>query len=64
MIGTAGASLFPFVLPSSSHPQSSLTAWDATSSQLTLAVMLGVVVLFLPLVVAYTSWAYRVMRGS
>jgi cytochrome d ubiquinol oxidase subunit II len=64
VIGTAGASLFPFVLPSSSHPQSSLTAWDATSSQLTLAVMLGVVVIFLPLVVAYTSWAYRVMRGK
>lgn len=64
VIGTAGASLFPFILPSSSHPQSSLTAWDATSSQLTLGVMLGVVLLFLPLVVIYTSWAYRVMRGK
>jgi cytochrome d ubiquinol oxidase subunit II len=64
VIGTAGASLFPFIMPSSSHPQSSLTAWDATSSHLTLAVMLGVVVVFLPLVVIYTSWAYRVMRGK
>ena len=64
VIGTAGASLFPFIMPSSSHPQSSLTAWDATSSQFSLTVMLGVVVLFLPLVVMYTSWAYRVMRGK
>lgn len=64
VISTAGASLFPFVLPSSSHPQSSLTAWDATSSYLTLAIMLGVVVLFLPPIVLYTSWAYRVMRGK
>ena len=64
VIGTAGASLFPFIMPSSSHPQSSLTAWDATSSQFTLSVMLGVVVLFLPPVVIYTSWAYRVMRGK
>ena len=64
VIGTAGASLFPFIMPSSSHPQSSLTAWDATSSHLTLVVMLGVVLLFLPPVVIYTSWAYRVMRGK
>ena len=64
VVGTAGASLFPFILPSSIHPQSSLTAWDATSSQLTLGVMLGVVLLFLPLVVMYTGWAYRVMRGK
>lgn len=64
VIGTAGASLFPFIMPSSSHPQSSLTAWDATSSQFSLAIMLGVVVLFLPLVVIYTSWAYRIMRGK
>ena len=64
VIGTAGASLFPFIMPSSSHPQSSLTVWDATSSHFSLTVMLAVVVLFLPLVVLYTSWAYRVMRGK
>jgi cytochrome d ubiquinol oxidase subunit II len=64
VIGTAGVSLFPFVLPSSSHPKSSLTLWDATSSQNTLGIMLVVVVIFLPIVVLYTSWAYRVMRGK
>jgi cytochrome bd ubiquinol oxidase subunit II len=62
-IATAGAALFPFLLPSSSDPSASLTVWDASSSRLTLAIMLGVVVLFLPVVLAYTAWVYRVMRG-
>ena len=63
VIATAGLSLFPFLLPSSSHPDMSLTVWDASSSKLTLEIMLGCVVIFLPIVLAYTGWAYRVMRG-
>jgi cytochrome d ubiquinol oxidase subunit II len=62
-IATAGAGLFPFLLPSSSEPGMSLTVWDASSSKLTLAIMLGAVVLFLPIVIAYTGWVYRVLRG-
>ena len=64
MIFTAALSLFPFVMPSSTVPNSSLTAFDATSSHLTLFVMFLVVVFFLPIVLAYTSWVYRVMRGK
>ncbi|HEV2652194.1 MAG TPA: cytochrome d ubiquinol oxidase subunit II [Rhizomicrobium sp.] len=60
---TAGLALFPFLLPSSSHPNASLTIWDASSSKLTLEVMLGVVVVLLPVVLAYTTFVYRVMRG-
>ena len=62
-IATAGSALFPFLLPSSSEPNSSLTVWDASSSQLTLAVMLGAVAVFLPIILFYTSIVYRVMRG-
>jgi cytochrome d ubiquinol oxidase subunit II len=62
-IATAGTALFPFLLPSSSEPNASLTVWDASSSQLTLAIMLGAVVIFLPIVLAYTAWVYHVMRG-
>lgn len=62
-IATAGLALFPFLLPSSSVPGASLTVWDASSSKLTLAVMLGAVALFLPIIIAYTGWVYRVMRG-
>ncbi len=63
VIGTMGVSLFPFLLPSSSHPQSSLTVWDASSSHRTLGIMLLAVIIFLPIVLAYTGWVYRVMRG-
>ena len=62
-IASAGATLFPFLLPSSTDPGASLTIWDASSSKLTLEIMLGCVVLFLPIILAYTAWVYRVMRG-
>jgi len=60
---TAGASLFPFILPSSADPGSSLTIWDASSSHLTLSIMFWVSVVFVPIVLLYTFWAFRVMRG-
>lgn len=62
-IATAGFSLFPFLLPSSSEPGASLTVWDASSSKLTLEIMLAAVVLILPVVLAYTAWVYRVFKG-
>lgn len=63
IIGTAGLSLFPFVMPSYTVPNSGLTLWDATSSHMTLMLMFWAVVLFLPLVLGYTSWAYTKMWG-
>lgn len=64
VIGTAGAALFPFMLPSSTHPVQSLTVWNSSSTQLTLVWMLGFTAVFLPLIVWYTSWAFYVMRGK
>lgn len=61
---TAAASIFPFVLPSSSQPSHSLTVWDCVSSQRTLGIMFWVALIMTPIVIAYTSWAYRVMRGT
>jgi cytochrome d ubiquinol oxidase subunit II len=63
VIATAGVSLFPFLLPSSLDPVSSLTVWDASSSMTTLLVMTIATVLLLPIVLAYTAWVYRVLRG-
>jgi cytochrome d ubiquinol oxidase subunit II len=63
VIMTAGISLFPFIMPSSTHLGSSLTVWDAPSSHLTLTVMFWAVVIFLPIVIAYTVWNYRKMWG-
>lgn len=64
IIGTAGLSLFPFVMPSSTVPNSSLTMWDATSSHLTLTIMFWAVAIFLPIVLAYTIWCYVRMWGK
>ena len=63
IIMTAALSLFPFVLPSLDDPVSSLTLWDACSSRQTLAAMLVITAILLPIVLAYTGWVYRVMRG-
>lgn len=64
ILATVGASMFPFVMPSSIEPRSGLTLWDCTSSRLTLTWMFWAVVVLLPPVLFYTAWAYRVMRGK
>jgi len=64
VILTAGFAMFPFVIPSSTDPNSSLTVYDAVSSHRTLNLMFMAVVILLPIVVVYTSWVYRVMRGK
>jgi cytochrome bd ubiquinol oxidase subunit II len=63
IIATVGASTFPFLLPSSLAPNASLTIWDASSSRLTLMIMLVVTCIFLPIILAYTAFVYRVLRG-
>lgn len=63
IVGTAGLSMFPFIMPSSLAPDSSLTIWDAASSHLTLTVMFWAVVIFLPVVLGYTIWCYVSMWG-
>ena len=64
VIGTAGVSLFPFVMPSSTQLGASLTVWDSVSSHLTLGIMFWATLIFMPLIMLYTGWAYRVMRGK
>ena len=64
IISTVGLSMFPMILPSSLDPKSSLTVWDASSSHLTLFIMLVVTAIFIPLIVAYTSWVYHVLWGK
>ncbi|MDP3744946.1 MAG: cytochrome d ubiquinol oxidase subunit II [Methylotenera sp.] len=64
IILTAGFSMFPFIMPSSTNPVSSLTVWDAVSSQKTLGIMFVVTIIFLPLILLYTSWVFKVLRGK
>jgi cytochrome d ubiquinol oxidase subunit II len=64
VILTAGFSMFPFVMPSSSDPGSSLTVWDSVSSHRTLQLMFWVTVVFVPLIAIYTSWVFHKLRGT
>ena len=64
IISSVGVSMFPFILPSSVDPRSSLTVWDSSSSHMTLFIMLVVTLIFLPLIVAYTAWVYKVLWGK
>ncbi|QIM66927.1 cytochrome d ubiquinol oxidase subunit II [Mannheimia granulomatis] len=63
VILTAAVSMFPFIMPSITHPEMSLTVWDSTASQYTLTVMLIVACIFVPIVLGYTIWSYIKMYG-
>ena len=56
--------LFPNLFPSSLDPQYSLTAHNASSSPLTLKIMLVVVILFIPVVIGYQVWTYNLFKGK
>jgi len=64
IILSVGASMFPFILPSSIQGAASLTVWDSSSSHLTLFIMLVGSCIFLPLIIGYTSWVYKVLWGK
>ncbi|PVB63480.1 cytochrome d ubiquinol oxidase subunit II [Labrenzia sp. 011] len=64
IISTVGVSMFPFILPSSIQPEASLTVWDASSTHRTLFNMLVVTAIFLPIILVYTAWVYKVLWGK
>ena len=63
-ISSVGLTMFPFILPSSLDPRSSLTVWDSSSSHLTLFIMLVCTLIFMPLILLYTAWVYKVLWGK
>ena len=64
VISSVGLTMFPFIMPSSSDPRSSLTVWNSSSSHLTLFIMLVVTLIFMPLILMYTAWVYKVLWGK
>lgn len=64
IISSVGLTMFPLILPSSVDPKSSLTVWNSSSSHLTLFVMLVMAVIFVPIILAYTAWVYKVLWGK
>ncbi len=63
-VATAGVAMFPFLMPSSVNPAHSLTVWDGSSSHATLFYMLAATIIFLPVVLVYTSWVFAVLKGK
>lgn len=61
---TVGFGLFPFLLISSTDPRSSLTLWDASASHTTMLLAFWITVIFLPIVLLYTRFVYRVIWGK
>ena len=64
IISSVGLTMFPFILPSTVDPDSSLTVWDASSSHQTLFVMLVSTAIFMPVILMYTAWVYKVLWGK
>ena len=64
VIASVGLTMFPFIMPSSSDPRSSLTVWNSSSSHLTLFIMLICALIFMPMILAYTAWVYKVLWGK
>ncbi len=62
LFGVVG--MYPALLPSSLDPAYSRTVFNSSSSSLTLKIMLGVVLIFVPLIIIYQVWVYRLFRGK
>ncbi|MGD8740279.1 MAG: cytochrome d ubiquinol oxidase subunit II [Desulfobacterales bacterium] len=56
--------LYPNMFPSNIDAAYSLTAHNSASSPLTLKIMLVVVIIFVPIVLAYQIWAYNLFKGK
>ncbi len=56
--------LFPNLFPSSIDSAYNLTAYNSSSSPLTLKIMLTVVLIFIPIVISYQIWTYNLFKGK
>jgi cytochrome bd ubiquinol oxidase subunit II len=64
VVAAPGLAMFPFILPSSTQPDHSLTVWDSSSTQSTLLIMLVATAVLMPIVIGCTTWVFRVRRGK
>lgn len=62
LFGVAG--LYPNLLPSSMDPSYSLTIFNSASSPLTLKIMLGVALVFVPIIIIYQAWVYNFFKDK
>lgn len=63
IIITMGVALFPFIMPSITHPEQSLLVWNASSSERSLIGILVVAIVMVPVILGYTLFVYRKLWG-
>jgi cytochrome d ubiquinol oxidase subunit II len=63
VVGTGVTGLFPNLIPSSMDPAYSLTIFNSSSSPYTLKIMTVVAFIFVPIVILYKIWVYRIFRA-
>jgi cytochrome bd ubiquinol oxidase subunit II len=63
VVATGVTGLFPNLIPSSLDPAYSMTIYNSSSSQLTLAIMTVVALIFVPIVIGYKIWVYKIFSG-
>jgi cytochrome d ubiquinol oxidase subunit II len=64
VVATGIIGLFPNLIPSSLDTAASLTIYNSSSSQYTLKIMTAVALIFVPIVIAYKIWVYRIFRAK
>lgn len=63
VVFTGVIGLFPNLIPSSIDAASSLTIYNSSSSPYTLKIMTVVAFIFVPIIIAYKIWVYRIFRS-
>ena len=63
LMASIGCLMYPYILPSSTDAKSSLMVTNSSSSHMTLFIMFISALIFMPIVLTYTAWVYRVLKG-
>lgn len=63
LLATGFVGMFPNMLPAR-DPQYSLTLFEAMGSRLNLSIMLVVAIIFVPVILAYQLWAYKLFKSK
>ena len=62
--GIAGSVMFPNLVTATAGNELNITIFNASSGMLTLSIMLGIALVGMPVVIAYSIYVYRVFKGK
>jgi len=64
IMATVLTGLYPNLIPSSIQSNYNLTIFNSSSSEYTLKIMTIVAIIFVPIVIIYQSWTYRIFKTA